>query len=186
MNVGHKSSSTQVLRLMVYRRALHPELFELHGRRCDRHGDYEVESWVAKLGHIVRFQVQGESVTEAVIDNGDHLPEHGLVYALPCLGEKEFELDGDQDKTSSKVGFVTTLQTESLTDNLYLVTLREMQDFAAESDALSYDWKDPDGVPCLSVLDTQKYKQEFHVQSYHLLGGSGMVLRTQSIFEIRS
>ena len=178
MSIGHKSSNTQVLRLMVYRRALHPELFALEARRTDRHGEYEAENWVTTGGHVVRFQYAGQVLTETVLEKGDHLPETGLVHALPCLGEKDYEMDPE-----GKIGYVTTIQTETLTDNLYLATFREMKDFARETGSLSHEWADAAGVPCLSVLDTQKYKREFHVQSYHLMGSSGMVLRTQSIFE---
>jgi hypothetical protein len=165
---------------MIYRRALHPELFDLQARRMDRHGEYEVESWVTPAGHVVRFQLANQTLTETVIENGDHLPEMGLIHALPCLGEKDYELEPE-----GRIGYVTTIQTETLTDNLYMATLREMQDFARETGALSHEWQDTASVPCLSVLDTQKYKREFHVQSYHLHGNSGLVLRTQSIFEIR-
>ncbi len=180
MSVSHKSASTQAFRLMVYNRPLHPELFDLQARRIDRHGDYEAENWVTPAGHLVRFSYAGEVLTEAVIENADHLPEHGLVHALPCLGEKEFEYD---PKPEDKIGYVTTIQTEALTDNLYAATLREMRDFARETGSLAHEYADGDGVPCLSVLDTQKYKREYHMQSYHLLGNSGLVLRTQSIFE---
>ena len=82
-----------------------------------------------------------------------------------------------------RLGYVTTVQTETLTDNLYMATFREMHDFVAESGALAHEWKDAEGNPCLSILDAQKYRREFHVQSYHLIGATGMVLRTQSIFE---
>ncbi len=179
MSISHKSSNTQLFRLMIYHRALHPELFELQGRRCHRHGDYEVEVWITAAGHVARFQVGGQYLTEAVLENGDHLPEHGLVHALPCLGEKDFELE-----PQGRIGYVTTVQTESLTDNLYGATLRELRDFAQESNGLIYEWKDGEGNPCLSLLDVQKYKKEFHLQSYHLIGSTGLVLRTQSIFEV--
>lgn len=178
MNIGHKSSNTQVFRLMLYRRALHPELFDLQGRRVHRHGDYEVECWVTTAGHVVRFQHEGRSLTETVIENGDHLPELGLIHALPCLGEKDYELEPE-----GTIGYVTTVQTESLTDNLYMATLREMRDFVIETSALTCEWLDAEGVACLSLIDSQRYKHEFHVQSYHLLGSTGVVLRTQSIFE---
>ena len=185
MSISHKSANTQVFRLMLYRRPLHPELFDLQGRRFDRHGDYAIESWVTTAGHVVRFEVGDTSLTEVVIERGDHLPEHGVVYALPCLGEKDFELDPRIDEIARRVGYVTTIQTENLSDNLYQATYREMQDFVEESAGLAHAWKDTDGTPCLSVIDAQKYRKEYHIQSYHLLGGSGMVLRTQSIFEVR-
>jgi Protein of unknown function DUF2617 len=180
MSIGHKSSNTQVFRLMVYRRALHPELFDLQGRRIHRQEEYEIESWVIPAGHVLRFQREDLCVTETVIENGDHLPEHGLVYALPCLGEKDYELE-----LETRVGYITTVQTELLTDNLYHTTLRELKDTAEEVNAMLYEWTDGDGAPCLSMLDMQRFKREFHVQSYHLMGASGLVLRTQSIFEVR-
>ena len=179
MSLSHKSPSTQLFRLILYRRALHPELFEMEVRRTDRHGEYEVESWITKSGHVVRFTVDGQVLTEVVIDQGDHLPETGLVHALPCLGEKDYEMQPE-----ARIGYVTTIQTETLTDNLYLSTYREMETFARETGSVSRQWTEPDGGYGLSVLDAQKYRREFHIQSYHLLGASGLVLRTQSIFEI--
>lgn len=179
MSIGHKSSNAQMFHLMVYRRALHPELFSLQGRRFHRQAEYEVESWIVPAGHVVRFQVGNQCLTETVLESGDHLPEHGLVHALPCLGEKDYEMVPE-----GNIGYVTTIQTENLTDNLYMATFREMHDFAAETNGLAYEWKDADGSACLSVLDMQRYKKEFHIQSYHLLGVSGVVLRTQSIFEV--
>ncbi len=66
-----------------------------------------------------------------------------------------------------------------------MATYREMVDFADEAGALMFQWTEKEtGVSCLTVLDSQKYKQEYQIQSYHLLGSNGMVLRTQSIFEI--
>ena len=180
MSIGHKSSHLQAFRLMVYQRALHPELFELQGRQLHRHGDYEAEIWIWPAGHTARFQVDGECVTETVVEDGDHLPETGLVHALPCLGEKDFELQPD-----GRIGYVTTIQTEALTDNLYRATYGELRDFSEESHTLFHEWTSEDDVACLSLLDVQKYKSEFHIQSYHMMGESGLVLRTQSIFEIK-
>jgi hypothetical protein len=182
MSVSHKSSSIQAFRLMAYCRPLHPELFDLQARRTERHGDYEVENWLSPAGHVVRFAYGGDVMTEAVIDNADHLPEVGLVHALPCLGEKEFQFEPEPE---DKIGYVTTIQTEALTENLYGATFREMKDFAHETGSLSHSYTDKEGAACLSVLDTQKYRNEFHMQSYHLLGTPSLVLRTQSIFEVR-
>jgi len=166
---------------MLYGRPPHPELFELQSRRTDRQSQYDVESWIIPAGHVVRFHANGVNLTEVVMEAGDHLPESGLIYALPCLGEKDYEVDAED----SALGYVTTIQTETLTDNLYAATLKEMRDFVTETGSLAYEWMDADGAACLAVLDMQKYKREFHLQSYHLLGTGGVVLRTQSIFEVR-
>ncbi len=179
MSVSHKSLNNPTFRMMLYRRPLHPELFDLQARRTDRHGEYEIESWLTPGGHVVRFSVDHQQMTETVIDSGDHLPETGLVHALPCLGEKDYEMEAE-----GRFGYFTTIQTESLTDNLYQATLREMEVFARETGSLSHRWDTEHGTH-LSVLDAQKYKREYHVQSYHLVPNNGTVLRTQSIFEIK-
>jgi len=179
MSASHKSPTIQMFRLMLYRRPLHPELFRLENRRLERHGDYEVENWITPGGHVVRMSLGSQVMSEVVIESGNHLPETGLMHALPCFGEKDFETDPE-----GRIKYFTTLQTEQLTDNLYQATLREMQSFVRETGSLSHEWMDPEGVICLSALDVQKYRKEYHFQSYHLLGGSGTVLRTQSIFEI--
>ncbi len=180
METTRKSLNAQLFRLMLYNRALHPELFDLQARRSFRQDFYEVESWLFPGGHVVRFGAGLKTVTEVVIEAGDHLPENGLVYAMPCFGEKDHEQDVEE-----KVNYVTTIQTEALTENLYNATYREMKDFADETGALMYEWVDDDKTPCMAMLDTQRYKREYHLQSYHLMGASGVVLRTQSIFELQ-
>lgn len=179
LSIGHKSANTQLFRLMVYRRAIHPELFDVQSRKVHRHGEFEAETWVTPGGHVVRFQVEGQSLTEAVLENGDHLPETGLVHALPCLGEKDYDLEPE-----GRIGYMTTVQTETLTENLYMATLREMRDFAAESNGMLHEWKDTDQTPSLSLVDVQKFRKEFHLQAYHLVGATGLVLRTQTVFEV--
>ncbi len=181
MSVGSKYSNIQIFRLMLYRRALHPELFQLHGRQLLRHGDYEVETWLLEAGHVVRFNTGGEALTETVLENADHLPEVGLVHAIPCLGEKDYEMkreDGDP------FHYVTAIQTETLAENIYASTMRDLRESAHDPAALSVQWTDEDGAQCMSLLEVQKYRKEFHVQSFHLLGASGTVLRTQSMFEV--
>jgi len=165
---------------MLHRRPLHPELFTLQTRRMERHGEYEADTWLYEGGHVVRFSVGQDVLSETVVDTGDHLPESGLVHALPCLGEKDYEME----KPVGRIGFVTSLQTENLADNIFNSTYREMQVFARETGSVSCEWQSKEGGRCMSLVDTQKYKREFHVQSYHLVGHTGFVLRTQSIFEI--
>jgi hypothetical protein len=45
-------------------------------------------------------------------------------------------------------------------------------------------WTDPNGKPNLSLIDLQRFRNELHVQGYHLRAGSGLVLRTQSMVQL--
>lgn len=178
MNTAAKSANLQAYRLILYRRALHPELLPVKGRRTLAHGDYEFEAWIMPGAHLMRFQFDGVCATELVTSMELSLPERGLVAALPCAGEKDHE-----HPFSDAVKYLTTVQTETLPENLYGATYRELVGFGKERDALIHLWTDGEGGKCASILDIQRFRREIHAQSYHLIAQGGVVLRTQSIFE---
>ncbi|MEX2672059.1 MAG: hypothetical protein WD294_08125 [Phycisphaeraceae bacterium] len=179
MTLSNKSPSVQTYRLLLFQRALHPELFNIQDRRSDTHADYELESWVSAGGHVLRFQVANKCLSEAVVDQDQQLPQRGILHTLPCLGEKEMD-----DTIDDQVRYVTSVQTELLSENLYTATFVEMRDFARDAGAMWHEWGEEEGTQNLSILDVQRYKREVHAQAYHLISAAGFVLRTQSIFEI--
>ena len=178
MDVIAKQLSTQSFQVVLYNRALHPELFDLRDRRVVTHGRYELESWLMPGNHVLRFELGEMCASELVIDREDNLPSTGVVSAFPCAGERDFEHSFD-DK---KVKYLSTVQTETLTENLYLSTHREMIEHVRENESQSFGW-DSDAGPNLSVVDVQPLHHEVHIQAYHLIAQGGFVLRTQSIFE---
>lgn len=170
----------QAYRIVLYRRALHPELFKVRNRLFVSHGDYEFEGWVMPGAHLMRFQLGAVSVTELLTDQESGLPERGVAAGFPCAGERDHEqLFGD------RVNYVSTVQTETLNENLYASTYKELIDFAREEDAVAHLWEDAHGAKSASILDIQRYKKEVHAQSYHLLSPGGLVIRSQTIFEVR-
>ncbi len=180
MSSINKSPSTQIYRMLLYSRALHPELFNIQSRRTITQPDYELEAWLMPGGHALRFQTDGRCASEIVTDQDIQLPERGLQHTLPCIGEKEYEQTVDE-----RIRFVAAVQTENLSDNLYTATFNEMVDFADESEAMAYRWQAPgELLPNLSMVDVQRYRNEIHAQTYHLIGSGGFILRTQSIFEL--
>jgi hypothetical protein len=80
--------------------------------------------------------------------------------------------------------FMTTIQTETLSEHLYLGTYKEMVTHARENDSLASMWTDDAGKPNLSLLDMQRLGSELHIQGYHLRSDCSMVLRTQSMFQV--
>ncbi len=163
---------------ILYRRALHPELFALKGRRSVRHGGYDLESWLMQGGHMLRFQHKGFCCTELVTNQDSGLPTTGAVATFPCIGEKDY----DHAFPESGVKYVTTMQTETLSENLYEATFKDMLSLAEETDAVLHTWAEADGQG-LSMVELQRYAGEVHAQAYHMIPSSGLVLRTQTIFE---
>ncbi|MDX2114462.1 MAG: DUF2617 family protein [Planctomycetota bacterium] len=178
MNSPSKSSSLQAYRLILYRRALHPELFRVKSRRTLSHGEYQFEAWIMPGSHLLRFEYGGGCATELITDQEEGIPDRGVVAAIPCAGERDHE-----QAFGEKIKFVSTVQTETLPENLYNATYQELVAFGKEQDAMLHTWLDDDGGKCASIVDLQRYRREVHAQSYHLMAQGGLVLRTQSIFE---
>ena len=180
MSLSSKTTSLQAYNLALFRSALHPEFFQIEGRSRITHGDYEFEGWITRGGHAVRFEHHGLCLSEVVGEEIEHLPERGHVITLPCAGEKDHE-----DSFSDRIIYMTSMQTETLTDHLYMSTYNEMLEHGRMGECLMTVWTDEIGKPNLSLLDVQRYNDEVHLQSYHLRSDCGLVLRTQSIFQVK-
>lgn len=178
MSLGSKLSSLQSYNMLLYRRALHPEFFAIKGRRRLVHGGFEFEAWIFEGGHALRMQHEGQCLCELVTDQLDHLPEKALAVTLPCAGERDHE-----ERLENEVVFMTSVQTETLSEHLYIGTCKEMLEHARSVNSLLVAWNDDHGRPNLSVLDMQRYRNEVHLQGYHLRSDCGLVLRTQSMFQ---
>lgn len=174
-----KSAAALSYAMLLYRRAVHPEFFGIEARRKLEHGEYEFEGWIFKGGHCVRFQHGQTTFCEVVVDNPTNLPDRGLAGTLPCAGEHDHE-----EKINDEIGYLTTIQSETLSDHLYLGTYKEMLQHGRDSDSLMVAWTDPNGKPNLSLIDLQRFRNELHVQGYHLRAASGLVLRTQSMVQL--
>jgi hypothetical protein len=175
-----KGNTVQAYTMLVYRKALHPEFFGIQGRRRIETEDFEFESWIFDGGQVSRFQHEGVCVCEVVTDRFESLPERGLVANIMCTGERDYE-----DTFGENVRYMTAMQSETLSDHLYLSTYREMLEHARESkNSLLVLPSDSDARPTLSVVDIQRYRTEIHVQGFHLRGQSNLVLRTQSMFRL--
>ena len=170
--------SLQAYQMLLYGRALHPELFPLKRRRVIKHGDYELEVWAMDGAHLLRFEMGALCACELLTAQEGKLPEAGVLSAFLAAGERDFE----HRFVKEKVTYMTTIQTETLSENLYIATFDEILDYARASDSLIHKWEDESGKS-LSVIDTQKFNREVHIQCYHLVAQGGIVIRTQSIFE---
>src|SRR5256885_3777635 len=121
MNTPAKANVLQAYQVILYSRALHPELFQLKGRRVHKRGDYELETWVMPGQHILRFGHKKLCASELLTDQ-EKSPATGIVSAFLCAGERDFE----HRFTKEGVVYMTTVQTETLSDNVFTATFDEL------------------------------------------------------------
>lgn len=179
MAYSQRDIGVQTYQMLLYRTPVHPEFFKIGGRSHEQLANYEFEAWIHPGGHTVRFEHDGATVTEIVVPTSSVLPDRGILTTIPCVGEKDFD-----EIYSDRISFVTSIQTESLSEHLYMGSYREMLEHGQGSECLMvYDEDKPTGLPDLSLVELQRYADQVHVQSYHFVGDGGFVLRTQSIMQ---
>jgi hypothetical protein len=127
---------------------------------------------------MLRFDHRTLCVSELLTDQERTPPLQGQVSSFLCAGERDVEHRFPREK----VTYMTSVQTETLSDSLYAASLEEMLDHARSNHSLSHTWDDEAGR-CLSLVDIQRMARQVHVQSYHLIASAALVLRTQTIFE---
>jgi hypothetical protein len=166
--------------MLLYRTAIHPEFFPISGRHRINHNGYDFEAWIFRGGHVFRFQWEGGCAAEVVTDAFEKLPGKGLVTTLPCAGEKDHEAE-----INDRIVFMTSIQTETLSDHLYNSTYHELLEHGRMCEGLLSVWTDEHGKHNLSMIDTQRFSDQVHVQAYNCRSDCSLVLRTQSIFQIK-
>jgi len=165
--------------MALFRSAIHPEFFQIEDRIEVQHNDYDFEAWLCKGGHVLRFEYEGICVTEVIFQSVDSLPDRGHVTTMVCAGERDHEQDfGD------RITLINSMQIEVLPEHLFGDSYLELSEFADEAKAKVVRYQ-TDKSKGLSILDVQRYNDQLHVQSYHLHSDQGVVLRTQSIFELK-
>lgn len=177
MNTTAKVTNLQSYQVLLYERALHPKHFSLKGRQVLRNGAYEVEAWAMNGSHLLRFEHKTLCCCELVTDL-ERSPTQGVVTSCLCAGEHEFE----HRFTRDRVNYMSSIQTESLSENLFAAEYEELLGLGRQMNALIHRWQDEAG-DCLTVLAMQALSAEAHIQAYHLIASGGLVLRSQTIFE---
>lgn len=178
MNLQPKLHGLQAFQTTIYGRALHPEFFQLKGRKVLKHAGLELEAWLMPGGHLLRLLAGSSCICELLLDQEKPAPEGGIVHSFVCAGEHDYERSFE----SSRIHYIYSIQTETLSETLFDATLDEMRQHTKEMQSLVYEWTDTTGR-CLSAVDMQRHARELHAQTYHLIATGGLVVRTQTIFE---
>ena len=179
MQTPDKLAEQQTYSMALFRSAIHPEFFNIEERIEVRHNGYDFEAWLFKGGHVLRFEFDGTCVTEVITPDPEVLPERGHVTTMICSGERDHEQEfGD------RITLITSMQMELLPEHLFADSYTELVEFGKETRAKVIQYKD-EYYHGASIVDVQRYNDQLHTQSYHLYSQHGLVLRTQSIFELK-
>ena len=179
MTLGQKQS-LRAMKLVVYSRPLHPELFEIHHDHRIDQAAYDAAIWITGCAHVVRFSVGPDTVTEVMAEAQDELPERGLVASFQCRGEKQHEYDNGHG-----LRYQMNLQVEAMSEKLYAQTQDDLTR-AAEKGGLLVpfpQWRVNDLTP-FCYVDYHVAPRSLQVFAYHAFPEERTIVKTQSVFEI--
>ncbi len=169
------------LSLLLYHRALHPELFNILGSEQVTRRAYEADVWLVEGGHVISLSAGKNTLTEVILMNHDgSLNDRNLIQSIPCRGEKYHEMTH-----AGNIKYMISTQEEQLTPTLYDATRHEIVTYAAKRELMTSEVPaTADGGGFLGVLDIERRSHELLVQSFHLFDDTQMVIKTQSIIEV--
>ncbi|MFQ5493975.1 MAG: DUF2617 family protein [Phycisphaerae bacterium] len=168
------------LHFCLYRRALHPELFQIHRVKRIEQPRYQAEIWVLGLAHVVTVQSGGQVLTELIAEDPEALPKTGLATSFRFRGERDHAQSfGDGMK------YILSTQVERMTPQLFPATHRDYVHYASSRELfVPFDEWANDGPAPFSFVDFDVRDHEFHVHAFHAFPEELTLLKTQCIFEV--
>jgi len=169
------------MRLYVYRRPLHPELFGIFLEQKINTRRYEADLWVIGLGHLACFHTGKHTVTELVSVETDLMPETGLVEKLELKRARE-----RQFCIGRRIHYYINTQSEQMSDAVFERFYEEMTQFGQQRGLfIKFDQWSEEGQPApFSLIDYEHRAGELSVFGYHAFPKQKLALRTQSIFSL--
>ncbi|MBN1554680.1 MAG: DUF2617 family protein [Phycisphaerae bacterium] len=180
MSIG-QIQRLESLRLFLFDRPLHPELFDIHEDLHVRKSGYEAQVWITGCAHVIGFYRGGETLVEVVA--GEHdipLPARGQMLCLPFHGEKAHER-----KQIDGINYMMNLQAETMSSAVYRNTHHDLARRGARRGLFVPfpQWMYRDLTP-FSYISCDAKPNEIHVLAFHAFPEAMTIVKTQSIFEL--
>lgn len=169
----------ETLRLLIYRRPIHPELFHIYLEKQVRTRCYEADLWLLGLGHLACFHTAGGTVTELLVPQTAELPASGLVETFTLGGKQEYELALDR-----KLYYVVTVEPEVMSEPVFDRVYEEMVRFGRRRGLFIQfsQWQGEAAVPPFSLIEYEHRRRDLGTYVYHAFPDRRLLIRTQSIF----
>jgi len=171
------------MRLYVYGRPLHPELFGVFLQHKLDLGRYQADIWLLGLGHLVCFHTPEQTVTELVVQASELYSSAGLIEKLPLEKKSDFRHCLDD-----RVFYIVSTRAETMSQAVFEQVHREMLRFAETRGLfMPFDqWAEGKGLAPFSFIDYEHRTRELSVFAYHAFPSQNLILRTQSVFSLEA
>ncbi len=180
MPIGQKQRVSQ-LRLLLYSRPLHPELFDIHREHRITKDKYEAQIWITGASHLIAFHRDDSTVTELIADASAMLPDRGRMAVMRLRGEKDHEIE-----YNGRIRHMMSFQVETMSQRLYESVHADLTDGFDKCELfLEFpQWRTGNLPAPFTFIDYEAKQGHLHVFAYHAFPEELTIIKTQSIFEL--
>lgn len=179
MESGLHIPDLSCLRLYVYRRPLHPELFRMFLDQKIRMARYDADLWVLGLGHLACFHTADSTITELVVAESRLFSENGLIERLALESKHDYQFCLDQD-----IHYMVATESERMSDAVFEREYASMVKFGKKRGLFMQfqHWPACEGMTPFTLIDYEHRPNELCVAAYHAFPAQKRMLKTQSVF----
>jgi len=168
------------LTFSLFQRALHPELFNIYGRRHLKTEQYEVLVWATGCSHVVSVFSGDVCLTELISPNSEMLPKRGLIERFQFRGQRTHKCT-----LSRGLSYMTDFQVEKMSANLYRQSHLDLQRFARNRGMfITFPEYACGGLEPFSYIDFEARRYELHIHAFHAFPDQVTIIKTQSLFDL--
>lgn len=166
---------------MTVRRGLQPlDGLEVLAKRRFETIDGFLEALILSSGHLLRFHRQEVCVSESLLPMSRRRVSTDSTTLGTLWGEMEGEMEHDIEGT---LRYWCTLEPDEMEPDSFAAQWREIEELGRRPEVIAHSWGEGERR-ILSVIEVGCSWRECHVGCYHLHAPSGLVVRSQSLFEV--
>jgi hypothetical protein len=174
----------ETLKLLLFERPLHPELFDIHDEIKIGKPSWDAQIWITGGAHVVTFSSSNHTLTEVLADDEVPLPRRGLLLSIPFVGEKSHER-----RCNGGINYMMNFQVETMSARVYLKTHRDLVGKGKTHGTLvTYpQWtinKGQNSMTPFSYITCDSRPNGLHIMTFHAYPDETTIIKTQSIFEL--
>jgi hypothetical protein len=182
--MGVRSGGPRVAELafQVFDRTLHPEWFRVRAHRRYAQAGWEADVRIVEGGHVVLWGCGPIRVAEVLVGPETELPEAGLLYRSAIRSERSASL-----RPGPGIEYQTCFAAERIELEVFAHLSDELIADAGRGSLFVRHGASSRLAPApLSRIYVEARARGLSVQAFHTFPDERAIVRTQSLFEVRS
>jgi hypothetical protein len=168
------------LAFQLYRRPLHPELFQVCKTGSIQRGVYQAKIDITSAGHVVTWKHEDLTLTEVAASAQHPLPKKGKLLSHRLRGERS-----ERVECSGGVLYQTSFQLEAVDPEIFWMFQQELAHDGERRGLLHrFDSSGRLAVGALSYIHVETRARSMLVQAFHTFPDDYAIVKSQSLFEL--